>query len=363
MERYINSKNVVEDSNGIYDCIDFPRVTGVAMRWTLDFMFVGLCRHYKENNVDAFDEILSNFEAICQSPSLKGAVDKKQLRICAFLARVMHGKQLDTQYEEDDCLMPLVSAAKIWLELEDTVTDKNIFKEITILLLIQSVAVSLENGQGLTASSALKWFKENYDLPKRMMVLLSTIVTERDTYHMFLKSHSFSHLRETIQSFLDDYLKKNPSDYLLKAATKVVQSSKKNGALKDLGKRDSYQIESSKDSPAKEKLDTGQVNHGIKRKLMSRRIPDVWTPESCKKAVICVTRLSEPETSLMSATHKTKAARQKWTPELDQYLKKGIERHGVGKWSRILQDYDFGGRSGTMLKDRWRVLVRTYQAG
>lgn len=49
---------------------------------------------------------------------------------------------------------------------------------------------------------------------------------------------------------------------------------------------------------------------------------------------------------------------QKWTAELDKYLKEGVRRHGPGKWSRILLDYDFEGRTGTMLKDRWRILIK-----
>lgn len=49
---------------------------------------------------------------------------------------------------------------------------------------------------------------------------------------------------------------------------------------------------------------------------------------------------------------------QKWTPELDRFLKEGVRQHGAGKWARILLDYDFEGRTGTMLKDRWRTLTK-----
>ncbi|CAF98026.1 unnamed protein product, partial [Tetraodon nigroviridis] len=45
-----------------------------------------------------------------------------------------------------------------------------------------------------------------------------------------------------------------------------------------------------------------------------------------------------------------------WTAKLDKNLMDGVKRHGQGKWSRILLDYDFEGRTGVMLKDRWRVL-------
>lgn len=54
---------------------------------------------------------------------------------------------------------------------------------------------------------------------------------------------------------------------------------------------------------------------------------------------------------------------QKWTPKLDQFLEKGVRQYGVGKWARILLDYDFEGRTGTMLKDRWRTLTKGNLAG
>eukprot|EP00064_Thunnus_orientalis_P002146 superscaffoldBa00000149_g2153 len=207
------------------------------------------------------------FTAICQSVSLKGDLCDEKTVICAFLARVMHGKQLDVVFEEDDSVMPLMSAAKIWSQLRETAEDESLFENITILLLVQSVAVCLEKGQRSSASSALKWFENNHEFPQNLTVKLTTIVTQRDTYHPFLMSFSFSRLLETIQSFLDTYLEKNPSDFLLK----------------------------------------------------------------------------------------------KWNAQMDKNLKDGVKRHGQGKWSRILLDYDFEGRTGTMLKDRWRILMRAHK--
>lgn len=109
-----------------------------------------------------------------------------------------------------------------------------------------------------------------------------------------------------------------------------------------------------------------------KRKLLSTQNIDAWKPESRKKPTVSLRRLSRIELSQMtseraaSATtkkqkpvEKARKGHRKWTPELDQYLIKGVKRHGHGKWARILLDYDFEGRSGTMLKDRWRVLLRT----
>ncbi|KAK9527802.1 hypothetical protein VZT92_014333 [Zoarces viviparus] len=151
----------------------------------------------------------------------------------------MHGNQLDDLFEEEDHVMPLMSAAKIWSDLEDSVEDESLFKNITHLLLVQSVAVCLEKGKRSSASSALKWFENNHEFPQNMMVKLSTIVTQKETYHPFLMSFSYSRLLETIKSYLDAYLEKNPSDYILKEATKMVQSSDNTEGLEDVMTQDS----------------------------------------------------------------------------------------------------------------------------
>ncbi|KAM6971532.1 telomeric repeat-binding factor 1 [Tautogolabrus adspersus] len=379
MELEDNNKSATNASN-TDQIVSFPQITAVVTRWTLDFMFVSLCRYFKEDKLDKFNETLSSFEAICQSPSLKEAIDDEKMMICAFLARVMHGKQLDVMFEEDDRVMPLMSAAKTWKDLEDTVADKSLFINVTVLLLVQSVAVCLEKGQRSSASCALKWFEENHAFPQSLRVKLSAAVTERETYHPFLMSFSFSRLRETIQSYLDDYLEKNPSDYLLKEATKVAQSQQTTEDLEDVVTWESTRTETANDSKddTKNKKNTGRVRcvniflslflslSQTKRKLLSTKIPDVWKPDSCKKAVVSIRRISDHELLKMtseksfntSKMEKTRKARRKWTQDLDQKLKDGVKCHGQGKWSRILLDYDFNGRTGVMLKDRWRILIK-----
>ncbi|XP_044033185.1 telomeric repeat-binding factor 1 [Siniperca chuatsi] len=371
MEPEINNKSVTDTS-----CTDgsdsFSHVTAVATGWMLDFMFVSLCRCFKEGKHDEFNETLSTLEAISQSPSLKGDLYDEKTMICAFLARVMHGKQLDVQFEEDDRVMPLMSAAKIWSKLENTVEDESLFKNITTLLLVQSVAVCLEKGQRSSAVSALKWFEDNHEFPQNLGVKLSTIVTQRETYHPFLMSFSFSHLLETIQSYLDAYLEKNPSDYLFKAATKMVQSSQNVEVLEDMGTQDGSLSEPANESTEDRKKKEKTVCLRTKRKLLSTKMADVWKPDdTCKKAFVSLRRISKNELSQMTSEksmdapkiQKTRKPPQKWTPQLDKYLKKGVKCHGQGKWSRILMDYDFEGRTGTMLKDRWRVLMRAHKVG
>lgn len=45
----------------------------------------------------------------------------------------------DVHFDDDDSVMPLMSAAKIWSKLEDTVADESLFENITILLLVQVI--------------------------------------------------------------------------------------------------------------------------------------------------------------------------------------------------------------------------------
>ncbi|GAA6217388.1 telomeric repeat-binding factor 1 [Lates japonicus] len=367
MEHKINNTTATEASYND-ESASFSHVTTVATGWMLDFLFVSLCRRFKEGKLDEFNEMLSAFEAISQSPWLKEDLYGEKTMICAFLARVMHGKQLDVQFEEDDHVMPLMSAAEIWSKLKDTVEDESMFKNIKILLLVQTVAVCLEKGKRSSASSALKWLENNHDFPQNLGVKLKTIVTQRETYHPFLMSFSFSRLQETIQSYLDAYLEKNPSDYLLKAATKKVLSSQNTEGLEDVVTHDSSHSETA-NKPEANKAEKHQKRK--RKKLLSTKITDVWKPDSCKKPCVAIRRLSPNEISPITSeesrdngnTQKRRKPPEKWTPQLDKYLKDGVKRHGVGKWSLILMDYDFQGRTGTMLKDRWRVLVRGYQVG
>ncbi|CAI5673339.1 unnamed protein product [Oreochromis niloticus] len=354
-----SNNRTVSDVNNHDESVSFSHITAVATGWMSDFMFLSLCRRFKEGKREEFNETLSAFQTI-QKLSLKR---NEKAKICDFLARVMHGKLLDMQFGDDDSVMPLMSAARLWSDLKNTVADESLFKNVAILLIVQSVAVCLEKGERSSASSALRWFENNLELPQGLRVKLSKIVAQVETYHPFLMSFSFSRLLETVQSYLDSYLEKNPSDYLLKAASKMVQSSHKTEGLEDEGSRDS--------SLSKKASDVTE-DRKPKRKLLSTINTDVWKPDTCKKRHFSLRRISSNASELSQMTEnspdtkkvqKTRKPPQKWTSQLDKYLKDGVKRHGQGKWSRILMDYDFEGRTGTMLKDRWRVLRRAHEVG
>lgn len=52
---------------------------------------------------------------------------------------LIHYFSPDVRFDEDEREMPLMSAAKIWPNLKDTVADESLFKNITILLLVQVI--------------------------------------------------------------------------------------------------------------------------------------------------------------------------------------------------------------------------------
>ncbi|XP_008305838.1 telomeric repeat-binding factor 1 [Cynoglossus semilaevis] len=358
------------EQNNVEESVCFKKVARVATDWMLDFMFLKLCRHFKEQKFEEFNQTLAVFESMSVNSPLNGDRRAEKTLISAFLARVMHGKELDCRFDDgDDCVMPLMSASTIWPKLQDAVADGNVFKNITILLFVQSVAVCLEKDQHKSASSALKWFDNNLELPKNLAVKVATVVSQRKTYHPLLTTFSFNHLLASVQSFLDAYLEENPSDYLLKEATKAASSSKNCGDLKDSADEDTSETANISDKEPDKKLtkENRKKNLRTKRSLMSTKITNLWLPDSpyLKKPCISVKRLSEEEITLVTSPNKMeetmisrRRGKKKWTPGLDQCLIEGVKRHGVGKWARILLDDDFEGRTGTMLKDRWRVLVK-----
>uniref|UniRef100_A0AAQ4NNN9 Uncharacterized protein n=1 Tax=Gasterosteus aculeatus aculeatus TaxID=481459 RepID=A0AAQ4NNN9_GASAC len=193
------------------ESVRFSQVTAVANRWIFDFWFVSLCRRFKDGQFDEFNETgrqlaqasLKHLSASyrCQRPVFK---------------RVM--LLSDVQFEEEADVMPLMSAAKMWPDLKSTVKDKSLSKNITQLLVVQVIAST--HFWGTRPDFKLYFLRIIYFniiiFQQNLIVKLTTIVTRRETYHPFLMSFSFSRLLETIKSYLDAYLEKNPSDYLLK---------------------------------------------------------------------------------------------------------------------------------------------------
>ncbi|KAG7255205.1 hypothetical protein CRUP_018899, partial [Coryphaenoides rupestris] len=210
-----------------------------------------------------------------------------------------------------------------------------------------SVAVCLEKGQKTKAFTALKWLVAEHDIPENLAMKLSVIVTKGDIYHPFMTNFPYERLLEQVREYVDAFLAQNPSGFLLQAAAKVAQSSQSKDSSDE-------QESSSSDTTGKTSLDSTENKKTIpvlflrtKRTLLATRQTELWKPDSAKKPRKNADNRETYRSQLAETTLST--ARSK---------KKGVRKRGEGKWALILLDHDFGGRTGTMLKDRWRILKK-----
>lgn len=67
-EEIKNSRNYgnmkAKKKSDINGSMRFSSVNTLVTEWTLDFMFISLCRHFKKGNLDKFNETLSAFEGM-----------------------------------------------------------------------------------------------------------------------------------------------------------------------------------------------------------------------------------------------------------------------------------------------------------
>ncbi|XP_059901043.1 telomeric repeat-binding factor 1 isoform X2 [Gadus macrocephalus] len=256
--------------------INFHHVKALVSKWILDFSFTSLCQHFKEDKLNDFDLALKKLEANCE-----GCMTQKW-QIAAFLGRVMHGSQITDVVEEGGgYVMPLMVATSLWRNLRDTVADEEEYNAITTLLHVQSVAVCLKEGRRDLASTALKWLKETQNLPKNMAIKLSTLVAKGDNNHPYMRNFQYQQLLEKLQLYLDHFLAENPSDFLLKAAMTVTQSSRSPDSS---GVQDLSSSQSTEDSlPAFKRP---------KKRLLNVTKQGLWLPQSSKKPLKKSPRLS-----------------------------------------------------------------------
>ncbi|KAH8802789.1 hypothetical protein F5884DRAFT_682501 [Xylogone sp. PMI_703] len=71
------------------------------------------------------------------------------------------------------------------------------------------------------------------------------------------------------------------------------------------------------------------------------------------------------DTTTKRSRRKPLRARKKWTEEETRLLLLGVKKHGVGRWTDILEDpeFPFEGRTGVDLKDRFRTCCPTELRG
>ncbi|XP_051970458.1 telomeric repeat-binding factor 1 [Xyrauchen texanus] len=351
---------------------DFVEVEGVVKSWMIDFYFASLCRLFQDRSAN-FHSTLKIFEAIVdeqhQSCSYRWD-DPSQRTICCFLARVLDGENLDVHYDQNAKITPMMSALPVWESLEDLVSDASLHAKIRTLLIVQCVAVCLRNGNSQMAKDTLQWLETETRLPEKLQGKLTTIVKRKDAYDQLLMKFTYSQLLESIDIFLNTFLQDRSSDFLLEAASKVVQArhekSEKTSSEQDSDVRVSSTPESNNPKENKEQVDPLVPNIRPKKTLFSKQSHEPWKPETIKKrqtklrrTSICkVSRRSNAPSVLKSDNIATTRTKRMWTYKEDLGLKAGVRKHGEGKWAMILNEFEFENRTSVMLKDRWRTLKK-----
>ncbi|KAJ8277693.1 hypothetical protein GJAV_G00078670 [Gymnothorax javanicus] len=307
----------------------------------------------------------------------------KKVQLCGFLSRVLNGKRLDLKFENDEQVMPLMSALSLWESFSDSVADQALYESIKRLLFIQSAGVCLERGNYDMALEVLDKMVEKYQMPEELQMKLSAIVKRKDLYHQCFIQFSFTRLVETIKTFLDAVLKAHPSDFLLKAASKVALMCREAGVEGDTEDLDSSgpatqcgeDLKNGEDQQEAQTMAIDEKRWTFKhKKSLLPKHASPWKPESgkkqcggfqrCSRRGVLTDKLStlpNEDPDLPKNTKNggmKKMARRKWTAEEDHLLKAGVRRYGEGRWSQILLEFDFHDRTGVMLKDRWRTLKK-----
>ncbi|XP_035267990.1 telomeric repeat-binding factor 1 isoform X2 [Anguilla anguilla] len=401
MERYssVDSKALIP--NVMHNSVNFSDIQAVVDGWMIDFFFISACRFFKEDTAEEFNKSMRSLEVIVQGRENLKLVQVKKVQLCGFLSRVINGKRLDVQFENDKQITPLMSALSIWKSFSDSVADKALYGTIQSMLFIQSAGVCLEQGYYDRALAVLERMVEDYQMPEELKMKLCAIVKRKDTYHQCLVQFSFARLVESVKYFLEFVLQVHPSDFLLKTASKVVWACQ--GAEVEEYTEDKNALrlaaQCGEDSGNGEGRTETSVNtadedqnHGAsessavarrqpfghKRRLLPKHASP-WRPEPGRKLYGGIKRrprssddltsrffnLRNKDRNVLESTENEGSRRKKvkWTYEEDRNLKAGVSRHGEGSWSKILLEFDFSDRTGVMLKDRWRTLKKQGEVG
>ncbi|XP_019404759.1 PREDICTED: telomeric repeat-binding factor 1 isoform X1 [Crocodylus porosus] len=361
-------------------------VEAVASGWMLEFTCHCLCRHFRDGRVPDFQRSRDAAQAIINGLPRITAHQRKAVNLCQFLARIAEGKSLGYHFESDQRISPLESALSIWtlLEKEESKLEK-LHEDIRRLILIQAVAVYIEKGYYKEASGVLD--RLDSEPNKTLRMKLAMIINRRDPYVPFLQNFNYNLLVDKIKSYIDDFLKKSATNFLIKAAMKEVEAKRLEG-------------KASQDTPASVETNHGNVlemeqsnledvHHISKRSSGNARRQTLRSSYmSCRSHIEAHTPLN-PEMAPFprikkrgrtsacrnlqndlqnlknnaetSSSRLTGRKKQRWTLEEDRKLKKGVKEFGMGNWAKILIHYDFNNRTGVMLKDRWRTMSKQHK--
>ncbi|XP_074843179.1 telomeric repeat-binding factor 1 [Carettochelys insculpta] len=359
-------------------------VEAVAAGWMLDFTCYALCRHFREGRTRDFERCRDTAQALINGLSKIAAHQIKKVYLCQFLTRIAEGKSLDCHFESDQRISPLESALSIWklLEEEESKPDK-LHEDIHRLIQIQAIAVHIERGYFREATEVLERLFTASDLNKSLRMKLALIINGKDPYLPFLQTFSYNLLINKINSYIDIFLKENAADFLIKAATKAVETKRLEATLSH---NKSGNIETNDESNWETKWSNQEDQRSISNKssenmrdhlnrsgkrLYSLAQNTLWKVEKvpsdettkCRSPLQSLSVLKNKENGRKSLSRRqTGRKKQRWTWEEDKKLKDGVKTFGVGNWNKILIHYDFNNRTSVMLKDRWRTMIKQHIA-
>uniref|UniRef100_A0A8D0MBG7 Telomeric repeat-binding factor n=1 Tax=Sus scrofa TaxID=9823 RepID=A0A8D0MBG7_PIG len=329
----------------------------VAAGWMLDFLCLSLCRAFRDGRSGDFHRTRDSAEALIHGlPSLT-AYQLRTVYICQFLTRIAAGKTLDAQFESDERITPLESALMIWASIEKE-HDK-LHEEIQNLIKIQPF--------------------------KRKLLI---IISQKDTFHPFFQHFSYNHMMEKIKSYVNCVLNEKSSTFLMKAATKVVESKRARTTSQDktnsndteleteanldigqsVSEKQSAVTESSGDTVSllrsHKNLFLSKPKHGNQQQDFDKKEERVETLQRGRKKKENSRRSTENKRlrvlnnqPVTPEKHRSRK-KQAWLWEEDKNLRSGVRKYGEGNWSKILSHYKFNNRTSVMLKDRWRTMKK-----
>ncbi|XP_049680055.1 telomeric repeat-binding factor 1 isoform X2 [Accipiter gentilis] len=332
----------------------------VAADWMLEFACYCLCRHFGEGRAAPFRRWRAVAQALIDGLSKIPTHQKKMVYLCQLLIRIAEGKNLECHFENEERMSPLESALSFWTSLErEEIKLEKLHGDIRRLIQIQIVAVHMENGYFKEAAEVLERLFTDSESDKPLRVKLASIIKSKDPYVPLLQTFSYDLLTSKIKSYIEPFMKRTETNFLIQAATKHVES-KGLGATalqnKTVNENDKRNLETNQRSMEEQQSITDQPPGGIKNPTVR--------PHSGRKP-----RVSSVLQSLNSLQNLEKHGdalacgrrRRRWTYKEDLELKSGIREFGVGNWAKILVHGDFNNRTSVMLKDRWRTLCRIEQ--
>ncbi|KAJ7338918.1 hypothetical protein JRQ81_012820 [Phrynocephalus forsythii] len=341
--------------------VPLAEVEAVAADWILDFACRSMCRHFGEGCPCAFERSRDLALTVIKGLHKVEEHQVKTVCLCQLLAYVSQGKELDSHSEDDQKHSPLENALFVWNSFLKTQSKQDkLHEEIKCLIQIQAVAAYLEKGYINEATEVLeRLFPESQsNEPWRMK--LSAVIRKNDPYHPFLQHFSFSLLRNKIKSYITNFLKEDSNNFLIKAATKEVKTKLK---MVVPAQYDNATNISTASENKENNLEMTNRSYKQACSLADQTFSDPkWGQISSRPKHR--TQSIPPRSSLLNIENGQKARlstgqkKQKWTWEDDRKLKKGVQRFGVGNWTKILQHYNFSNRTSVMLKDRWRTMSR-----